>query len=215
MCRLMQPVSRDSGELPRPKWGLLWRRRGVISRVEVSEPGQNVLATLGLEPGQKAANSSTRHRGGSDEPWRKLLSRLGASISGDRSPFAPTQSEPAMLTHSFVQAIDLGYQYVDPQSQMGVQEEAVPLPQFGELGTNHAFLNKGDGDGQSTKDMALFQQLAVKQVLSLPLTRAHEHTPSCFLSLTRTQQQTACCQTGPLSPLNTRTRTHSLLFSLP
>ena len=62
------------------------------------------------------------------------------------------------------QAIDLGYQYVDPQAQMGVQEHPVALPQFGDLGTNHAFLNKGDGDGQSTKDRMHFQQLAIKQV---------------------------------------------------
>jgi hypothetical protein len=47
-------------------------------------------------------------------------------------------------------------------------EQAVALPHFGELGTNNAFLNKGDGEGQSTKDRAQFQQLAVKQVCACP-----------------------------------------------
>jgi hypothetical protein len=60
-----------------------------------------------------------------------------------------------------------GYQYSDPQAQ-GVMEQAVALPHFGELGTNNAFLNKGDGEGQSTKDRAQFQQLAVKQVCACP-----------------------------------------------
>jgi len=60
--------------------------------------------------------------------------------------------------------INLGYQYVDPQSQMQVATHPVELPQYNDMGTNHAFLNKGDGEGQSTKDRAQFQQLAVKQV---------------------------------------------------
>jgi len=59
--------------------------------------------------------------------------------------------------------INLGYQYVDPQSQMQVATHPVELPQYNDMGTNHAFLNKGDGEGQSTKDRAQFQQLAVKQ----------------------------------------------------
>jgi hypothetical protein len=60
------------------------------------------------------------------------------------------------------EAIDLGYQYSDPQAK-GVIEQAKALPHFGEQGTNKAFLNMGDGEGQSTKDRAQFQQLAVKQ----------------------------------------------------
>lgn len=60
--------------------------------------------------------------------------------------------------------INLGYQYVDPQAQMQVETRPVQLPQYNDFGTNHAFMNKGDGDGQSTKDRVQFQQLAVKQV---------------------------------------------------
>jgi len=59
--------------------------------------------------------------------------------------------------------INLGYQYVDPQAQMQVETRPVQLPQYNDFGTNHAFMNKGDGDGQSTKDRVQFQQLAVKQ----------------------------------------------------
>jgi len=60
------------------------------------------------------------------------------------------------------EAIDLGYQYVDPQAR-GAGTHPVELPQYNNFGTNHAFLNKGDGSGQSTKDLSHFQQLAVKQ----------------------------------------------------
>ena len=60
-----------------------------------------------------------------------------------------------------------GYQYSDPQAK-GVIEQAKALPHFGEQGTNKAFLNMGDGEGQSTKDRAQFQQLAVKQVCACP-----------------------------------------------
>jgi len=63
------------------------------------------------------------------------------------------------------QAIDLGYQYVDPQA-LGAGTHPVQLPQYNNFGTNHAFLNKADGSGQSTKDLSHFQQLAVKQVRS-------------------------------------------------
>ena len=80
---------------------------------------------------------------------------------------AAAQPRCILLTRARAQAIDLGYQYVDPQAQMGVVENAVQLPDFGEQGTNNAFLNKGDGSGQSTKDRAHFQQLAVKQVCAL------------------------------------------------
>ena len=67
-----------------------------------------------------------------------------------------------------MQAIDLRYQYVDPQAN-GAETHPVELPQYSNFGTNHAFLNKADGSGQSTKDLSHFQQLAVKQASFLRL----------------------------------------------
>jgi len=40
---------------------------------------------------------------------------------------------------------------------------SVALPSYGEFGTDHAFIGKADGSGQSTRDRAHVQQLAVKQ----------------------------------------------------
>ena len=61
------------------------------------------------------------------------------------------------------EAIDLNYQYVDPQKQLGRTTHPVQLPSYGDFGTDHAFLGKADGSGQSTLDRAHFQQLAVKR----------------------------------------------------
>ena len=60
------------------------------------------------------------------------------------------------------EALDLGHQFVDPQRH-GVEAHAVKLPSFGDFGTDNAFLGKGDGSGQSTRDRARLQQLAVKR----------------------------------------------------
>jgi hypothetical protein len=63
-----------------------------------------------------------------------------------------------------MQALDLGYQYVDPQAQLGVTTHPVQLPQYSAMGTNHAFLGQYDGDGQSTSDVAREEQLAQRTV---------------------------------------------------
>merc|ERR1719263_750937 len=62
------------------------------------------------------------------------------------------------------EALDLGYQYVDPQAQLGVTTHPVQLPQYSAVGTNHAFLGQYDGDGQSTSDVAREEQLAQRTV---------------------------------------------------
>jgi len=57
--------------------------------------------------------------------------------------------------------VDLGYQYVDPQAQLGVETHAVKLPEAGSMGSNAAFLGFADGEGTSVRDLSRRQQLAV------------------------------------------------------
>ena len=61
---------------------------------------------------------------------------------------------------SRTEAVDLRHQFVDPQAH-GAGTHYVQLPQYGFFGTDHAFLGKADGSGQSTRDRARFQQLAI------------------------------------------------------
>jgi hypothetical protein len=58
--------------------------------------------------------------------------------------------------------VHIGRLPVTRTETMGALTHAVELPNYGAFGTDHAFLGKADGAGQSTKDHALFQQLAIK-----------------------------------------------------
>ena len=80
--------------------------------------------------------------------WTTAMCLLVAVVHVGRLPATRTE------------AIDLGYQYVDPQ-RLGAGTHPVQLPEYRGFGTDHAFLGKADGAGQSTRDQARFQQLAV------------------------------------------------------
>ena len=94
-----------------------------------------------------------------------LLSRLAAAVTAATTALCLLVAvvHVGRLPATRTEALDLGYQYVDPQRELGVEAQAVKLPAFGDFGTDHAFLGMGDGSGQSTRDRARFQQLAVER----------------------------------------------------